>query len=115
MQFTTINGDMDSLHRAYGPCSRSVLDQMSFLVGRATGNEPSIWSLRAYANGLVVPVPAMFDPEILTEIVLRRTFSKAISRAADALFQATNGRDLPEAVVSACREAESFCRLTLAN
>lgn len=115
MQFTTINGDMDSLHRAYGPCSSSVLDQMSFLLGRATGSEPSIWSLRAYANGLVVPVPAVFDPQVLTEIVLRRSFSKAISRAAEVLTQATNGKELPEAVVSACREAEIFSRLTLAN
>jgi hypothetical protein len=115
MQFTNVDGDIENLHRAYGPCSHSVLDQMSFLIGRATGDEPTTWSLRAYANGLVVPVPAVFDPHVLTEIVLRRTFSKAITRAAEALTHLTNGQDLPEAVAYACREAETFCRLSPAN
>lgn len=110
MQFTTIDGDMDSLHRAYGVCTNSVLDQMSFLVGRIIGAEPTTLALRAYENGLLVPVPAVFDPDVLTEHLLRQCFHKAITRAAEAFSLATNGDDLPEAVVSACIEAEAFSK-----
>lgn len=115
MQFTTIDGDMEGLQRAYGPCATSLLDQMSFLLGRITGDEPTDWTFRAYANGLLVPVPAVFDPVLLTEHLLRQSFHKAISRAAEALSLATNGGELPEEVVSACKEAEEFCRPSLVN
>ncbi|KZN20627.1 MULTISPECIES: hypothetical protein [Pseudomonas] len=115
MQFTTIDSDKESLQRAYGPCANSVLDQMSFLVGRIIGGEPVAWAVRAYANGLLVPVPAVFNPAVLTELHLRQTFHKAITRAAEAFVHATNGGELPEEVVSACKDAEDFCRLTLVN
>ena len=115
MQFTTINDDMDSLQRAYGPCASSVLNQMSFLVGRIIGGEPTEWVLRVYSNGLLVPVPPVFDSTVLTELLLRQTFHKAITRAAEAVSLATNGGELPDDVVSACKEAEAFCRPALVN
>jgi hypothetical protein len=115
MQFTTIDNDMESLQRAYGPCANSLLNQMSFLVGRIIGDEPTEWVFRVYANGLLVPVPPLVDSTVLTELLLRQTFHKAITRAAEALSVATNGGELPEAVVSACKEAEAFCRPSLVN
>lgn len=110
MEFKVIDANEDILHQAYEAGAGTILDQMSFQVGRVTGSEPKEWCYRVYENGLVVPAPLGIEDGVISEIQLRKMFCKAAERSAEALHMATHGASLPESLVSAVQRAQSFCR-----
>lgn len=110
MEFKVIEASEDILHQAYEAGAGTILDQMSFQVGRVTGSEPKEWCYRVYENGLVVPAPLGIEGGVISELQLRQMFCKAAERSVEALHMATHGERPPESLVSAVQRAQSFCR-----